>query len=215
MKAAVLAALLFLAAPSDEINLTATSVNVAEPGTPVKIRILRWSTDAERTPLLAALNPAPAPTAAARNPNASEGATPAARGRAGRGRGRGGPVAPVSPIGAFTVALGRAPTIGYIWTNDNTGYAIKYAWHASLPDGERIILALNRRLGAYSPAWALAAGVAPTDYEFTVVELRLGTKGPGEGKASLTAKVAVDTAAQTVALEDYGAATPILQKVRR
>ena len=50
--------------------------------------------------------------------------------------------------------ISRAPTLGYIWTNDVTGYSIKYAYHASMPDGsERIILATDRRLGAYSPAW--------------------------------------------------------------
>ena len=31
-----------------EVNLTASSANVSEPGSPVKIQILRWSTDEER-----------------------------------------------------------------------------------------------------------------------------------------------------------------------
>ena len=33
---------------------------MAEPGSPVKIRIQRWSTPEEATPLVAALNPPPA-----------------------------------------------------------------------------------------------------------------------------------------------------------
>jgi hypothetical protein len=116
----------------------------------------------------------------------------------------------------LTAAIGRAPTIGYIWTTDVTGYSIKYAWHTPLPDGgDRIVLATDRRLGAYSPAWTLPAGAAPTDYEFTLIELRLGTKGIGEGKASLTAKVAVDGDAKTVALENYAGAPAILQNVKR
>jgi len=147
-----LAASLGAQATSPAAELTATSANVSGPGTPVKIRILRWSTDEERAPVVAALTPAPArgvPADAARGPN-----TPAAGGRGaagrGRGRGRGGPAAPLSPIAALTAAIGRAPTIGYIWTTDVTGYSIKYAWHTPLPDGgDRIVLATDRRLGAY------------------------------------------------------------------
>jgi hypothetical protein len=213
MKAAALALLLLAATPSDEVTITATSVNVAEAGVPVKIRILRWSTDQERAPLINALNPPAAPAAPARNPNASE----AGRGRGGRGRGRGGAAAaPLTPVAAFTAALGRAPTLGYIWTNDITGYSIKYAWHASTSDGgERIVLATNRRLGAYSQAWTLPASAAPTDYEFTLIELHLGAKGAVEGKSSLTAKVVVDGDAKTVALENYAGVPVILQNAKK
>jgi hypothetical protein len=214
--AAALVALL-LAAPSEGVNFTATSVNVAEPGTPVKISISRWSTDDERAPIVAALSPRPAPSAgAARNPEAAA-AGAAARGRGalagrGRGRGRGGPAAPVSPIEAFTAAIGRAPTLGYIWTSDITGYAIKYAWHATLPDGtDRIILASDRRLGAYTNAWKPAAQAPETDYAFTLIELRPGPKGTLEGRTSLTSQIAIDNDAKTVALESWGASPAMLQ----
>ena len=39
------------------VNLTAKSANVAESGTPIKINILRWSTDEERNPVVGALDP--------------------------------------------------------------------------------------------------------------------------------------------------------------
>src|SRR6185436_17404949 len=39
------------------IEMTATSANVAESGTAVRIQLFRWSNDDERTPLLTALNP--------------------------------------------------------------------------------------------------------------------------------------------------------------
>jgi len=198
MKAAILA-LLLIAAPSDEINFTATSINVTEPGTPVKIRILRFSTDDERVSLLATL------TAPARG---RQTAPPAgARGRAGRGRGRAEAAAPLTPIAAFTTALGRAPTIGYIWTSDITGYSIKYACQTTMADGgERIVLATDRRLGAYTNAWKAATQAPETDYAFTVIELRMDPKGGGEGKTSLTSKIAVDEVAKTLQLENYGTA---------
>ena len=198
-------------APSDEMDFTASSVNVAEPGSPVKIRILRWSTDDERAPLVAALNPAPpaaAPTAAARNPNAADVGRGAAAAGRGRGRGRAGPAAvPMTPSAAFTAALGRAPTLGYIWTGDITGYSIKYAWHSSLPDGtERIVIASNRRLGEYTNAWK-TTNAPETDYTFTLIELRVRPNGTLEGKTSLTNRVAIDNEAKTVALENYSVAT--------
>src|SRR3954465_4741814 len=41
-----------------EIRFTAASANVKEPGSPVKIHLIRWSTDEERSSMVAALNPA-------------------------------------------------------------------------------------------------------------------------------------------------------------
>src|SRR5207245_97422 len=181
-----------------EVTLTATSANINEPGSPVRIQILRWSTDEERTPMITALTsrpataeglaPAPAGKPAAGASPSAAGANPAAaagRGAAGRGRGRGarggGDAAPVTPIAALTAAIGKAPTLGYIWTNEITGYSIKYARLVSLPDGsERIILATDRRLGAYSAAWTPATPASVTDYAFTLIEIRLNAKGVGE-----------------------------------
>jgi len=115
----------------------------------------------------------------------------------------------------LTTAIGRVPTLGYIWTTDVTGYSIKYAWHTTSPEGERIVLVTDRRFGAYSPGWKLKSSDMPTDYEFSVIELRLDPKGIGEGKASLTTKVVVDNAASTLALENYAAAPVIFQNVRQ
>ena len=67
-----------------EVNLTAASANVSESGSPVKIRILRWSTDEERNPVVAALTPSAPVTAAAEVAAGSRGG--ATRRRAGRSR---------------------------------------------------------------------------------------------------------------------------------
>ena len=240
-----------------DITIKATSANVTESGTPVTIRIFRWSNEEERMPLIAALT-APSPGAGrpgggrpggAGGGNADAGGAQAAgrgggraaggngapangdgqgaaqgggagggraAGRGGGGRGgRGAPAAPLTPIEAFTAALQKAPTVGYIWTTDVTGYSIKYAVETKQPDGsEKIVLATDRRLGVYSPAWALKAGGTPTDYEFTVLELHLDPKG-GEGKASLTTKIVADNATKQLTLDNYGSAPTILQGVKR
>jgi hypothetical protein len=218
-------------APAGEATLTATSANVSDVGSPVQIHILRWSTDEERAPVVAALNPRPAvavpaapegglPAGTEANPSAAAGARGGrgAAGRGGRGRGArgGGDAATLTPTAVMAAAIGKAPTLGYIWTNDITGYAIKYAWHVSLPDGgERIILGTDRRLGAYTAAWKPVSATTVTDYEFTLIEIRLNSKGSGEGKASLTTKVMLDQEARTIALDDYGATPAIFQNVKR
>ena len=198
------------------INLTATSANVGESGVAIRINILRWSNDEERNVLVAAMNPPPPAPAPAAAPAGGRGAQ-GGRGGAGRGgRGDAAPKGPVDPIVALTAAIGKAPTVVYIWTNEVVGYSIKYAYRASLPDGgERIILATDRRLGAYTTAWKPVASAIPTDYDFSVIEMRLDSKGLGEGKTSLTTKVILENEAKTVALENYAATPAILKNVKR
>jgi hypothetical protein len=244
-----LALVFFQTTGACQINLTAKSVNVSQSGTPVKINILRWSTDEERKPIVAALDPA-APAAAQTAASSGgrgggRGARGGARGdqdaaagldpndpaladliaagrggRGGRGGGRGGrgdaePAKPPDPIATLTAALGKAPTVGYLWTNEVVGYSIKYAYRSALPDGgERIILLTDRRLGGGTVGWKQATG-ASTDYQFTLIEIRMDPKGTGEGKASLTSKVIFDNEAKTLALDNYAATPAVLQSVKR
>jgi hypothetical protein len=115
----------------------------------------------------------------------------------------------------LTTALDKAPTVGYLWTNETVGYSIKYAFRTSASDGsERIILLTDRRLGAGTAGWKLQPQTTQTDYNFTLVELRIDSKGIGEGKASLTTKVVLDKEAKTLALDNYAATTAILQNVK-
>jgi len=118
-------------------------------------------------------------------------------------------------MAALAGALGKAPTLGYIWTDDITGYSIKYARRVSLPGGgERIIVATNRRLGAYTTAWKPVDATLVSDDELTLIEIHLNATGSGEGKASLMTKVIVDQDATTIALDNYGATPAILENVK-
>ncbi|HVH25780.1 MAG TPA: hypothetical protein VM818_03435 [Vicinamibacterales bacterium] len=183
--------------------------------TPLTIEVHRWSTDAERSPLMTALAPVPTPAAAAA-PAAGRGA------RAGGRGGRGGAAPPASPIERLTTAIKVAPTVGFVWGDGPTGYSIKYAWRSALPDGrQRLVLVTDRRLGAHSTSWPAStspvdasATVKAGDAEFTVLELRIDTKGLGEAKTSHASPVIVDAAANTLAIDKYDAA-PVLLKVTR
>ena len=202
-----LAILLALAMPASAdtsvLSLRATVASATTPAT-LTLTVHRWSTDAERAPLLAALTVAPAAPAA--------GEAGAGRGgRAGRAGGRGGRGgAPVqSPAARLTAAVKAAPTLGFVWGDGVTGYSIKYAWRS--PAGDRIVLVTDRRLGAHALDWGVPAAA---DAEFTLIEMRVDGKGIGDGKTSLTMPVVVDAAAQTLALDGYQAA-PALLKVSR
>jgi hypothetical protein len=178
-------------------------VGAATPGA-LTITLSRWSTDTERAPLLKALSaPAPAPAPAP--------AAPAAPGGRAGGRGRGAPPPPPpSPFARLSAAIKAAPTLGYIWTDGVTGYSIKYAWRSpTTEEKERIVLVTERRLNSHAPDWASTSAAA--DADFTVIEMHLDAHGAGEGKTSLTTSVAIDTAANTLALDDYVAAPALLK----
>lgn len=194
------------------LRLRASTIGAPATASPWAIELFRWSTDAERGPLVAALDPpapaAPAPVEAV----AGRGAGRAA-GRGGRGGGgRGAP--PASPTVRLSAAVKAAPTVGFVWGAGPTGYSIKYAWRGMVPGGgERIVLVTDRRVSAHEPSAPQGSG-ASEDADFTVIELHLDARGTGEGKTSLTAKAVVDATARTLALDGYDAITPSLKVSR-
>jgi hypothetical protein len=181
------------------LKLRATSVTPAS--SPMSIELLRWSTDAERAPLLAALTAPVAPPASAPAPPA---------GRGGRGGGRGAPPQ-LSPAARLAAAVKTAPTVGFIWGEGPTGFSIKYAWRAPVSGGQRIVLVTDRRLGADT---APPADPAAADADYTVIEARVDARGAGEAKTSLVAKVVVDAAASSLVLDGYEAAPAALKVTR-
>ena len=144
-------------------------------------------------------------------------ATPASKQNRLRSRGRGGggeEAPPPTAEGTLAAALQQAPTVGYLWSSEVAGYAVRYAVKLTRPDGvERIILITSRRLGATNDLWKPVGPRAPSTYDFSVIELRVNAKGEGEGKASLMGKVVPDGAAKVVGLEDYNALPVVLKNV--
>ena len=156
------------------------------------------------------------------NPPAAGRGGAAAGGRGGRGGGRGGrggaaaEAPPATPEASLAAAIGKAQTVGYLWSSEVAGYALRYAVRipAQGATGERIVFLTDRPLGANNGLWKPAnAGAAP-NYEFSAVEIHLNARGEGEGKASLTGKMTVDSAAKTFALDNYAAMPVILKNVK-
>jgi hypothetical protein len=208
----VLATVLLLADSPGAVTFTAATANIASAPEPVRIEILRWSADEERDKLMSAWNLKPAATPA---PKAGKGA--GKQGKAGKGPGPGGGAAATqSPEAALTRALQEAATVGYLWSSEMAGYALRYAAKIENPDGsQRIILITQRRLGAVNQVWRPTVDGASNSYEFSVIELRLNAKGEGEGKVSLTGRVAEDAAAKIVAIENYNALPVVFREVRK
>jgi hypothetical protein len=207
------------------LRLTATPANVSGPRDPIRIELFRWSTDAERDQLLAAwTNPvAPRRAGRGRGPDPNDPANApdpnGPQGRAGRGgRGRGSeaqPQAPPKPESSLATALGNAPTLGYLWSSEVAGYSLRYAVRLPEQDGkDRIVLITDRRLGAWNDLWKPAGPAPASDYEFSVIEIRLNSGGAGEGKSSLTGKIVVDGAAKSFALENYSGLPMLLTGVK-
>jgi hypothetical protein len=86
---------------------------------------------------------------------------------------------------------------------------------AQADGGERIILVTDRRVGKWSNLWMPAAAVTPSDYPFSIIELRFNSKGEGEGRGVVTGKVAVDVTAKTISLDNYAALPVVLKAVKR
>ena len=82
-------------------------------------------------------------------------------------------------------ALKSAPANGLPFVSgESVGYHVRYA--VKLPQangGERLIVATDRRLGSWSgQVWRAQGPASGEDYPFTVIELRLSSRGDGEGK---------------------------------
>ena len=155
--------------PESIASYTATSANVSGAPDAIRIDILRWSTDAERDKLMDAWNLKTGNAGRGGSGRGGRGGAPASgasRGgaaRGGRGGGDEGTVAPPLPEAMLATALKEATTVGYLWSREVAGYAIRYAGRMVNADGsERIVLITQRRLGAVNDLWKPAAGDPPT-----------------------------------------------------
>ena len=159
-------------AQSHEITFTAVSANVKEPGSPVRIRLNRWSTDEERNSVIATLNP-PATAAAPDGAATADLLRPAgaAQGQGASGEAADGAEAAaadrgaaLSPIAALTArrdrsrhrrsdSSGRTQVAGVLNRVRGSRTAL------ATGGGERIVVATNRRLGGgWSAGWATVLG---------------------------------------------------------
>jgi len=106
-------------------------------------------------------------------------------------------------------ALDNTETLGYVWTAESVGYAIRYAYHTPIDNGgERIILALNGRFGSRNPT--LWDTNQPDGQPYTLLELRVDAQGRGEGRDVLPTAMAY-----AFGLDGYEVAPTLLEILGR
>ena len=100
--------------------------------------------------------------------------------------------------------------LGTLYWPGGLEYAVLYARSSSRPDGGTdVVLVVDR------PVWRWwESKDAATTYRYTVVQLRLGNDGKGEGRLSLDVPVTRDDTFGVV-LSDYSKAPVVLVDVRR
>ena len=109
-------------------------------------------------------------------------------------------------------ALQKLPRVGYFRTPNSTGYDLKFARKVPGDDGgEKITMITDR----YITFWEAANRPRTIDYPFTLIEVRLGPEGKGEGKMSLATRITFDKKNNTVVLEDYKSQPTLLNEVKR
>ena len=93
------------------------------------------------------------------------------------------------------------PRTGYVRTSTSLGWDLGYAREIALPSGgRRIIIATDRPIG-FAEATRQPRSA---DYQFLLIEIRLGPDGKGEGKLAAGAKIEYDKDEKTVQVENYG-----------
>jgi hypothetical protein len=108
--------------------------------------------------------------------------------------------------------LQEMPRVGSIRTPDSIGYDLHFARHTPGADGaERIVIMTNRPIGF----WEARNQPRTIDYPFTVIELRIGSNGKGEGKMSIGTKITADKEDHTIVLENWAAQPVMLNDVHK
>lgn len=217
------------------VSFTATTAHVMGAPDAIRIDVMRWSTDQQREQLMSAWEMKGAAGGSGRTAGPGPGGRGPASGRATATiaddpnlagndappaappvRARPRAAAPSTPEDSLALALKQTSTVGYLWSSEIAGYALRYAGKVTAPDGtERIILITDRRLGKVNEKWTPDDAGSPANYDFSVIELRVNSKGEGEGKISLTGKVAPDSMAKILTPENYASLPVILTKVKQ
>jgi hypothetical protein len=240
MLAAFLAAPAAAIAQTEEVErFTATTANMSPAGETLRIDVLRWSTETERSKAVSALGsgqnsepdaspaaeapPSPDAEPAAEAPVSPDAEAPASPDAEPAAEAPASPAAePAAGSGAgdaaaLREALDALPTVGYVWPSGSSlGFSIKYAERVTRPDGgERIILVTSRRLGAYDlEPWTATDGAREVTEPFSVILLRLNADGEGDGTMSLVAEPTVDADAGTISLTGGGTVPALLTAKR-
>lgn len=111
----------------------------------------------------------------------------------------------------LTRALRRNNAVGYIHWPGKLEYTLRYAWRVPRPDGGAdLVLATDAPVSEW---WNQKARVVSAN-ESTVIEVRLGKDGQGEGKIAAVDKVTEPGTGKTFVLSDYDKLPAVMADVK-
>ena len=109
---------------------------------------------------------------------------------------------------ALLDALGRAKRVGTLRTPQTVGYELRLALDEPGKDGgRRVLLFTDRPIGFYESRERPPS----VEYPFTVIDMRLGPDGKGQGTMSLAAKII--PAGKNLVIENYDTQPVQLNKI--
>jgi hypothetical protein len=113
---------------------------------------------------------------------------------------------------ALLGVLREMPRAGSIAPTGGVGFEVRFARRTPGPDGsERVVLLTDRPISF----WERQDGGRSNDYPFTLIEMRIGPNGEGEGKISVAASIVADKVNNTIVLENYSDQPVRLQGLRK
>ena len=103
------------------------------------------------------------------------------------------------------------PRVGYIRTPNSLGYDLQYAYRFVNSDGtSRVVIGTDRPINF----WEASRQPRTIDYPFTIIEMRLDTKGEGEGRMAAGTKISKSKDGKTIELENYGISPVALNEIK-
>jgi hypothetical protein len=103
------------------------------------------------------------------------------------------------------------PRVGYIRTPNSLGYDLQYAYRFVNSDGtSRVVIGTDRPINF----WEARNQPRTIDYPFTIIEMRLDTKGEGEGRMAAGTKISRSKDGKTIELENYGISPVALNEIK-
>jgi len=103
----------------------------------------------------------------------------------------------------------RGPGAEFFFIMGADALASIKSWHNT-----ENLFSMAHFVGCTRPGHPIDKADLPEEGDFTLIELHVNARGVGEAKTSLTAKVVVDAAAKTLALDNYAASPVLLQNVK-
>ena len=103
------------------------------------------------------------------------------------------------------------PRVGFIRTPNSLGYDLQYAYRFLNSDGtSRIVIGTDRPINF----WEASRQPRTIDYPFTIIEMRLDSKGEGEGRMVAGTKISRSKDGKTIELENYGISPVALNNIK-